>query len=335
MAWYGGWAPYVPVAERRKRAAREVAKVMKRLGRPAEPIAIEGRAIARTFWGSAWCDNLERYSDFENRLPRGRTYARNGSVVDLHVRPGRVEALVNGSELYRITVAIRPLPAARWRALRHECAGQIASLVELLEGRLSRAVMEVLVRKGSGLFPAPDEIDLDCSCPDGAYLCKHLAATLYGVGARLDDRPELLFTLRQVDQLELVADAGAAPALAGAAPSGDALGDGADLARLFGIDLDAGSPQSAPAEPRRARMRPERATAEPLPAAARVARRPRALAKVDRTITAAQLLAAGIPRTTFQNWVTRGALRRTGARGVYLRTAATDHLLAAFYRRRA
>src|SRR4051812_38619004 len=239
MAWgyYDSYyPPYVSVAERRAKAAKEVAKPAKK-GQKISPVKIDGRAIARTFWGKAWCDNLESYSDFSNRLPRGRTYVRNGSVVDLQIGPGKVTALVSGSELYRVTIKIKPLPAATWKAVKAECAGQIGSLVELLQGKLSKSVMEVVTRKDGGLFPKPKEIDMACSCPDYAGMCKHVAATLYGVGARLDERRELLFELGEVDHLELIAGAGDAAALGKPAAGGKTIAAG-DQADVFGIELD-------------------------------------------------------------------------------------------------
>src|SRR5258708_6518956 len=98
MGWYYGFKPYVSVAQRQAKAKREMARLAKK-GQKIEPIQIEGRKIADSFWGKAWCDNLESYSDFSNRLPRGRTYVRNGSVVNLHIEPGTVTAHVSGSEL--------------------------------------------------------------------------------------------------------------------------------------------------------------------------------------------------------------------------------------------
>jgi uncharacterized Zn finger protein len=203
--WYS-FRPYVPVAKRRAQAAREVEK-RKKKGHAISPVQIEGRTIARTFWGKAWCDNLESYSDYDNRLPRGRTYVRNGSVVDLQIQPGKITALVSGSDLYTISIGISMLPPEHWRAVKSRCAGQIGSLVELLQGKLSRGVMDVVTAHENGLFPKPREIKLACSCPDGARMCKHVAAVLYGVGARLDHQPELLFLLRKVDHLELIAEA--------------------------------------------------------------------------------------------------------------------------------
>jgi uncharacterized Zn finger protein len=241
--YYGDFPEYVPVAERRKRAARKLAQLRKK-GHEPQPVRIEGRVIATTFWGKAWCDHLESHADLANRLPRGRTYVRNGSVIDLQIGEGEVRALISGSEIYEVTIRIRPLAAPRWKAVRRECAGQVGTIVELLAGRISSAVMEVLCHRQKGLFPDTRELDMSCSCPDGAWLCKHLAAVLYGVGARLDQAPELLFTLRGVDGADLVAAAGKAGALAKAAPTDGTIGE-EHLSEIFGIELDAGAPGTA------------------------------------------------------------------------------------------
>jgi uncharacterized Zn finger protein len=201
-----GYKPYVPVAQRRAQAAREVAKRAKK-GLKVCPVCIEGRTITLTFWGKAWCTNLESYSDFANRLPRGRTYVRNGSVVHLKIDKGRIEALVSGSELYEVRIDIAALPKQDWRALKEQSAGKIGTLVELLQGKLSKAVMELVTDRNQGLFPKPKEIKMRCSCPDYAGMCKHVAAVMYGVGNRLDSSPELLFVLRGVDHRELIEQA--------------------------------------------------------------------------------------------------------------------------------
>jgi uncharacterized Zn finger protein len=245
---YYGFKPYVPVAVRRRRAERELAKRAKK-GHPVSPVTIEGRTIARTFWGKAWCDNLERYSDYENRLPRGRTYVRNGSVVDLQVTPGKVAAFVSGSELYEVSVRVQPVGKPSWASICADCAGGIDSLVELLQGRLSEGVMQRICAPQTGLFPAPAEIRLACSCPDWADMCKHVAAVLYGIGARLDHRPELLFLLREVDEKDLVAQAGAGLPLSRRAPGKERLLADEGLAELFGLDL-AALEEPAPAAPR-------------------------------------------------------------------------------------
>ena len=239
-----GWRPYVPVAKRRRKTAKTIAAVMK-VGQEVEPVEIEGRRIAATFWGQAWCDNLEAYSDFANRLPRGRTYVRNGSVVHLSVETGRVQALVMGTDLYRVDIGIEPLPERRWTEVKGRSAGEIDSLVELLRGSLSKGVMEVVTRPGEGLFPSPGEIALSCSCPDWAVMCKHVAAALYGVGARLDHEPEKLFTLRGVDPVEMVEAAVRQPPGAGA-PRGRVLASD-DLSSVFGIEIDTAAEDPDPA----------------------------------------------------------------------------------------
>jgi uncharacterized Zn finger protein len=228
--WY---RPYVSAHERRRQALREIQKRAKK-GQAIEPVHIEGRAIAKTFWGKAWCEHLEGYSDYENRLPRGRTYVRNGSVLHLGVAPGRVSALVQGTETYEVSVTIAKLEPARWKRIVSACTGRIDSLVELLQGKLSRGVMEVVTDRDRGLFPAPRQIEMDCSCPDWATMCKHVAAVLYGVGARLDDQPDLLFALRGVDHLELVSASPSAPR----AKSDRRELDTSELSSVFGIDLD-------------------------------------------------------------------------------------------------
>jgi uncharacterized Zn finger protein len=206
MDFYYGWKPYVPAAARRWQAARALARLRKKGHKPS-PILIAGRKIATSFWGKAWCENLARYSDFANRLPRGRTYVRNGSVIDLQITPGTVTSLVSGSDIYEVRIQVAAVPKARWRTICRDCTGAIDSLVELLQGRLSTSVMARICEAKTGLFPAPKEISFQCSCPDWAWMCKHVAAVLYGVGARLDQKPELLFLLRRVDQQDLIAKA--------------------------------------------------------------------------------------------------------------------------------
>ena len=248
---YGGWAPYVPVAERRRKALSALAKATKS-GDRLQPVAPYRGAIAKTFWGRAWSDNLEAYSDYANRLPRGRTYLRNGSVIDLRIAAGQVRAKVMGSSLYEVAVQVAAVAKGQWQAIGAECAASIDSLVELLQGKLSSAVMQRICAPRTGLFPEPREIKFSCSCPDSAALCKHVAAVLYGVGARLDQQPELLFSLRQVDAMDLVkqADSGLLKPRKGLA-AGKVLAD-SKLAEMFGIEMDAGARAATkPAQARR------------------------------------------------------------------------------------
>ena len=246
MSW-SSYTPYVSVAARRANALKELKKLEKN-GRTISPVTLDGKKIASTFWGKAWCDHLESYSDYENRLPRGRSYVRNGSVVDLQIEAGRVTAMVSGSSLYKVSITIKSLAAPRWDDIKRDCGGSIGSVIELLQGKLSKDVMERVTRRDGGMFPAPAEITKTCSCPDWADMCKHVAAVLYGVGARLDRQPELLFVLRDVDHLELVEKAGDVATLVRGDASAAAQKTLADdeLAEVFGIDLEPSVPAAAP-----------------------------------------------------------------------------------------
>jgi uncharacterized Zn finger protein len=254
MAYYDHWGPYVSVEEKRRRAERELAKLRKKHGRSFSPVALEGRDIAKSFWGKSWCSNLERYSDYETRLPRGRSYVRNGSVVDLQIAKGKVSAMVAGSNLYNVRITIAPVEAPRWKAICRDCAGSVDSLIEILQGRFAQGVMDRVCRQNDGLFPAPEHIGLSCSCPDWAEMCKHVAAVLYGIGARLDEHPELLFLLCDVDVNELLAGAGPDLTLARNLPNADKLLGDSDLAALFGLEM-AEAPESgiSPTVPKRLR----------------------------------------------------------------------------------
>jgi uncharacterized Zn finger protein len=249
--------PYVSVAERRRKAA-QAARKMAKGGRALSPVQLTGRAIASTFWGKSWCANLESYSDYENRLPRGRAYVRNGSVIDLRLAAGKVSALVQGSRLYKIEIGIDALPKKAWKQFTTRCAGKVTNLLDLLQGRLSREILQEISTPGTGLFPAPKEIKLSCSCPDWAEMCKHVAAALYGVGARLDEKPELFFTLRGVDVQDLItsASATAASSLVGTSAADTAIAD-ADLSAIFGIEVETSNTAAEPS--------PAKATAKASP----------------------------------------------------------------------
>jgi uncharacterized Zn finger protein len=262
---YGRWPRYVSVAERRAKAARQVQK-LRRQGAKLEPIEIQGRKIARTFWGQAWCEHLEQFSDYANRLPRGRTYLCNGLVCHLLIKKGRIEAIVTGSHPYRVTIKIRSLSALRWKKIRSRCAGQIGSMLELLQGRLSSQVMGMVTDPQNGLFPHPKEIDLDCDCPDWAVMCKHVAAVLYGVGARLDREPEQLFLLRNVDHQQLIStDLDVQAATAGRGQRRRLANP--DLAGLFGIEIEPEKPR--PKKASKPKAVPKRTSPGPTGAAIR------------------------------------------------------------------
>ncbi len=220
------------VADLQAIAGKLARKLEAELGRPLDPALPRGKQIAKSFWGRAWCRHIENFQDYESRLPRGRSYLRNGAVLDLVIEPGRIRAAVAGSTLYRVEITVEPPPPERWAELRKQCAGKIGSLVDLAEGRLSDEIIALLCDPEDGIFPVPGEIRLDCNCPDWSDLCKHLAAVLYGVAARLDDRPELLFVLRGVDRGELFREDLSEVLPAAADLDLDSLGE------TFGIELD-------------------------------------------------------------------------------------------------
>ena len=232
---YNGWAPYVPVAVRRAKAQKQLEK-MKKKGLRVQPVHLTGRKIAASFWGKGWCDHMESFSDYANRLPRGRTYVRNGSVCHLDIKPGRIEAIVSGSTLYTVSITITPLMKKKWDAVKNSCTGRIGSLIDLLRGKLDRAVMEVVAHRREGLFPLPGEMKFDCDCPDWAGMCKHVAAVLYGVGARLDHSPEMLFFLRGVNHEELVDVSAVVLGVAKAGTSRRRIA-ATGIADVFGIDM--------------------------------------------------------------------------------------------------
>lgn len=227
--WDSQFPEYVPVAQRRAKALAQTSKLEKK-GRKLDPVKLSGKLIAASFWGKAWCKNIESYSDFSNRLPRGRTYLRAGAVIHLQLSEGRLEALVAGSSLYECSVDLKQLAPKRWKALVKQCVGKIDSVVELLQGRVPEHLLKSMVDKESGLFPAPREMEMNCSCPDSAGLCKHLAAVLYAVGNRLDRSPELFFFLRSVKMAELIAK----PPRKRSVKEPKAT----ELEALFGIELD-------------------------------------------------------------------------------------------------
>jgi uncharacterized Zn finger protein len=234
MSYYG-FAPYVPVAVRRAKAQKQLEK-MKKKGLNVQPVQLSGRKIADSFWGKGWCDHMESFGDYANRLPRGRTYVRNGSVCHLEIKSGRIEAIVSGSSLYNVSITIFPLALHKWKAVKSACTGRIGSLIDLLRGKLDRGVMEVVSDRKEGLFPLPGEIKFACDCPDSAGMCKHIAAVLYGVGARLDHSPELLFHLRGVNHEELVDVSAVVTGVAKAGTSRRRIAAGG-LADVFGVEM--------------------------------------------------------------------------------------------------
>lgn len=239
MSWGFRWRPYISVAKKLANSKSFALQLAKKEKRTLAPVVLTGRNMAASFWGKAWCENIEQYSDYDNRLPRGKTYVRNGSVIDLQITKGQIKAIVAGSEAYRVTIDITTLPAPVWARIIEDCSRSVDSLIDLLQGKFDQGVMERLTRTEGGLFPQPKHIKMACTCPDWATMCKHVAATLYGVGARLDSDPELLFVLRNVDHLDLISQAVAADNLRQTfRGEGDPLLGDANLGEIFGIDIE-------------------------------------------------------------------------------------------------
>ena len=197
--WDGGTYSQ-PTASELKRRSEASRKSAEKKGKALEPVVIQGRTIARSWWGKAWCANLERYADFESRLDRGKRYVKTGAVIDLKIDKGKLSARVQGSRKtpYKVEIRISPLSEERCQEIIAACGRKVENLEKLLAGDFPEELKELFAQK-NGLFPAPKEISFSCSCPDWALMCKHVAAALYGVGARLDEDPSLFFTLRGIE----------------------------------------------------------------------------------------------------------------------------------------
>lgn len=238
--YYERFGEYVSVSKRKEKAEKELNKLRKK-SNDVNPVVIEGRKIAKTWWGSSWNKNLERYSDYNNRIGRGRSYVRNGAVVDLKINPTNVLAKVVGSRLYNVSIRINPLKKSNWNKIIKDSEGNIDSLQELLEGNFPEVLRELFFKQDTGLFPVPKEINFACDCPDWAYMCKHIAAVLYGIGARLDDNPSLFFVLRDVNIEELISKAVLSKSeklLRKSKIKSNRVIKSADLDNMFGIELD-------------------------------------------------------------------------------------------------
>ena len=242
MSFYGGYPAYVTVAEKRKLAEASLKKLKKK-NPDISPVVIEGRTIAKTWWGKSWNKNLESYADYSNRIARGRSYVKNGSVLDLKITEGTINALVqgSGSKPYKVDISIKALPENIWEDIINQCLGKIESIEELIEGKFPKALADLFTAKGKGLFPAPDEINLSCSCPDYAVMCKHVAAVLYGVSSRLDDKSELFFVLRKVNINNLISEAinkKTQTLLEKSKAKGRRVIEDTDMFDMFGIDME-------------------------------------------------------------------------------------------------
>mgnify|MGYP001617778961 FL=1 len=206
--YYSGFPRYVSMSEKCAKVRKKL-KQLKKKNPNIEPLILKGTKLVNTWWGIAWNKNLEKYADYENRIGRGRSYIRNGFVLDFQIRPGEITSLVQGtiSDPYKVTIKIKPLEQKIWNKIKKQCEGKIESLQEFIEGRFPKDLAEIFTAKGKGLFPSLEEIEFDCNCLDWAGMCKHVAATLYGVGVKLDDDPKLFFLLRKTEIKDLITQA--------------------------------------------------------------------------------------------------------------------------------
>lgn len=236
--WEQTYYPQPTEYEIRSNAAQTARKASKK-GQILHPVILSGRTIAKSWWGKAWCQNLEQYADFETRLPRGQKYVRSGAVVDLQIQKGKITARVQGTRRtpYKIEIRISPLSQQRCDEIMDRCTTRVDTLENLLSGSFPESMKDVFLGDG-GLFPTPKEISFSCSCPDWAVMCKHVAAALYGVGARLDENPTLFFSLRGIDTgrfIDVVIANRVEAMLSNVnRPSSRILQD-ADLTELFGV----------------------------------------------------------------------------------------------------
>jgi len=240
---YWGWRypRYASVGEKKDKAVKTLKRLMKK-DPNIKPVILDGAVLAKTWWGKAWNKNLERYADYSNRIGRGRGYVRSGTVLDLQINKGKITALVQGRQRdpYLVMINIKPVKPKVWQKIKSDCAGKLDSLQDLLLGRFSQGLMDIFMKQGEGLFPTPSEIKLACDCPDWATMCKHVAASLYGIGARLDQSPDLFFRLRGIEVKELITEtvkASAGKLLAKAKVKSSRIIKTKDISRVFNIEL--------------------------------------------------------------------------------------------------
>lgn len=201
--YWGGYGDYISVDQKKAQAQERIKKLIKK-GEKIEPVYIEGKSIANTWWAKAWNKNLQLYADYTNRIGRGSSYVRNGFVLDLKISNGLVTALVSGKKIYNIHIDIAPLSITKWNTIKELCKGKIESVTELCSGKFPKDLILVFTDKDMGLFPSLNEMKFYCNCPDYAKMCKHISAVLYGIGARFDSDPNLFFTLRNVNISDLI-----------------------------------------------------------------------------------------------------------------------------------
>jgi uncharacterized Zn finger protein len=315
---YWGYPKYVSVGQKMARAEKKLKQLRKKMP-DIRPVILAGNSLARTWWAKSWNDNLERYADYDNRIGRGRSYLRHGAVLDLKIAPGKVTALVMGTAAnpYEITITIQPVSASHWQTIKKQCQGQLKSLQDLLAGKFPKSLAEIFFTQDKGLFPPPKAIRFQCSCPDSAFMCKHIAAALYGVGARFDEDPSLFFTLRGVDTGELIADAlqdSTDELLNKTRKKTGKVIDDADLADLFGIDMEH-KPNFSSKEPK---VLKDKAVAKKPAQPGLTSLKPKKIPKSPQTATArvAAIIAAGTSGLTIADLVTKTGYAKSKLYGI-------------------
>lgn len=185
-------------------------------GPRSRPRAVEGGlkarstrgAIAQTWWSERFIAVLEGLG-MGNRLQRGRSYARTGQVISMDVDPGSVTAVVQGSRPrpYRVRIGIAAFGKSEWAQVEQALAGNAWYTAKLLSGEMPDDIEDVFAGLGLSLFPATArEVSLDCSCPDAAVPCKHLAATFYLLAESFDDDPFTILAWRGRERADLLAN---------------------------------------------------------------------------------------------------------------------------------
>ena len=227
------------IAELREKV-RDSSKIAAKKKLQYEPIGpVSRRDVCTSWWGKAWCANLEQYADFESRLGRGKRYMKSGTVIDLKIRKGRIEARVQGTRKtpYKVEIRISPLSEEKCDALIEKCGRRINNMECLIKGEFPSELKELFTSE-NGFFPSPKEISFSCSCPDWALMCKHVAAAMYGIGVRLDENPFYFFELRGIDVdrfINVALESKVESMLKNADKRTERMIDNADLTALFGV----------------------------------------------------------------------------------------------------
>ena len=229
--------PTVDELRRKAKASSSSAEKKKLKYEPIEPFSRQ--KICTSWWGQAWCANLERYADYESRLGRGKRYVKAGTVIDLKIKKGKVDARVQGTRKtpYKVEIRISPLSEEKCSAIIEKCSRRIENMEALIRGEFPDELRELFAGK-DGLFPSPREISFNCSCPDWALMCKHVAAVMYGIGVRLDENPFYFFELRGIDAdrfIKVALESKVEAMLSNADSITERVIDDADLTALFGV----------------------------------------------------------------------------------------------------